>query len=307
MKKQFVYIMAAMLAAAFSLSAYRAESAEEKSYTFGLSLQLSTEMDAQNKSIYTDIVDAFVKSRGVGINMKWYRESNEFLKDIDRGALDFFYTGSSELNFKYLKGEEFTPIAQPVIMNASGSTGCLYAVKASGYKSVSDLKNKKAILGGDILSYTQLRILLKEKPDDFFGPVTISPNGFSSIYSLALSEDSVAFVTDVEVAFLKMNNPGPVKKISQIACAEKIPFPPIMASKRVTAGIKDKLSSFLLNAGKEDSLKKFRPLMKTYKMDFRPVKKEQYDVLIRLYDKAIKNGWDKDYAYWIKTVRQEGK
>ncbi len=300
-------LMIAAAVTTLSLLLPRLAISEEKSYTFGLWLPLSTEMDAQNKSIYTDIVGAFVKTRGVRINMKWYRDNSEFLKDIDRGALDFFYTGSSELNFKHLKGDEFTPIAQPALMNASGSTGCLYTVKASGHKSVPELKNKKAILGGDILTYTQLRILLKERPDTFFGPVTISPNGFSSIYSLALSEDSVAFITNVEVSFLKMNNPGPVKKISQIACAEKIPFPPIMASKRVPADIKSKLSSFLLNAGKEDSLKKFRPLMKTYKMDFRPVKKEQYDILIGLYDKAIKNGWDKDYEYWIKTVRREGK
>jgi ABC-type phosphate/phosphonate transport system substrate-binding protein len=302
-----LFLTSILIAAAMILStpAFCTASQKEKSYTLGMFLKFATEMDAQNKTIYSDITDAFSKSQGIKLSFKWYNDEAEFLKAIRNGDLDFFYTGQKDVFAK--SSNDFDFLMTPFFLNKKDSSLCVYVNKEGNYKNLKDLRGKKILAEPDRFTYYILRDFLGEKPDVFFSAFVNSPSAMSAIYSLAMNTTDSIFVADHSVQFLKVNNPGPTKKIISVKCTENIPFPPMMAKKKLPEDVVSKLKSFLLNVRTEESVKKYRPLIITYKVGFSPIAEGEYDATIAFCKKAIKSGWDKEYDNWIKNTKQEGK
>ncbi|MFA6449910.1 MAG: PhnD/SsuA/transferrin family substrate-binding protein [bacterium] len=298
-------ILLLFLFAVLAFSRHSAAAAEEKTYVFGMRLGYSTEMDAQNKTMYTDLVNAFSSSQGIKLNLKWFGDDNAFLKAIDKGELDLFYSGQKDFFIKHIKNYDYLTI--PYYLSQKANSYCIYANKESRFKDLNSLKGAELITEPDKFMYFLIRDLIDEKPENFFASFKSSPNEMSAVYSLALGSTDSIFTGEQVLRFLKVNNPGPTKKVAPVKCTEKILFPPVMAKKKLPDEFITKLKNYLSNAGKEESLKKYRPLMKAYKVGFSPVAAGDYDSIIALYGKGVKNGWDKDYEVWLKTVKREGK
>jgi ABC-type phosphate/phosphonate transport system substrate-binding protein len=305
MKK--IGVILVLVVAITALLACPMRATEKKVYTFGMRLGFGMEFDAQNKTIFTDVVNAFSKTQGIAIDFMWFNTDNDLQNALKKGDLDFVYLNKYVIFMKLLKNPDYIPFVMPYFIDRKSFNQCIYVNKESKFKNIDDLKHSKLTMATDAYSYYILRDSLKEKPETFFESVTNSPNVMSMVYSLAMNTTDAIFTGDTTLFFMKMNNPGPTKKLLLLKCYNETYFPPIMASNKVPADVKNKLLVFLADINKEESLKKYRPLMQTYKLKFFPVNRENYDSILRLSEKAEKNGWDKDYEYWMKTVHVEGK
>ncbi len=300
MKKSFFFLLIAVsFAASFSLTAR----AEEKTYIFGMRLAFATEMDAQNKTIFTDVIKAFSTTHGFKIDFKWFNSEEEFLASLRKREPDFFYSPTRDYLYTILSDPAYEPFVIPYMLNRKNNASCLYVNKDGKYKNLSDLRGADIIIPPYKYDYFVLRNMLNEKPDDFFRSFTSSTNPMSSVYSLAMNTTDSILAGDNGVEFMKVNNPGPTKKILPLKCGEQYLYPPAMAKKTVPDEIKTKLTKFLINALNEESLKKYKPLVKTYKIGFAETKADEFKPFVALYKKALKNGWDKDFQYWVKTVK----
>ncbi len=55
-----------------------AAKAQGKTYTFGVLVVSSTEMDGQNKNIFADVAKAFSGSKGEKLILKWFSNDDDF-------------------------------------------------------------------------------------------------------------------------------------------------------------------------------------------------------------------------------------
>jgi ABC-type phosphate/phosphonate transport system substrate-binding protein len=301
------WLMTASIIVFATLCGCTANSTEKKAYTMGVRFGIATEMDAQNKSIYSDLVKILSNGLGVKFDYKWFTSDEAFTKAIGKGELDLFYTPDMAIIIKYLNGPAYSPFITPFFLGKKGTSCCIYVSKESKFKKISDLKEAKIIVPNDMITYYLLRDFLNEKPENIFASFASSPNAMSSAYSLAMNVTDAAIFPDSVISFLKINNPGPTKKISPIACLPELGFSPIMIKNNIPEEIKSSVKTFLMNAVKSEDFKKYRPLFKAYKMGFYTANIEDYGNFITLLEKAHKNGWDKDYPNWAKTVKMESK
>ncbi len=300
MKKVLLMII---LTASLAFSFSPAAGAEDKTYIFGMRLAFATEIDAQNKTIFTDVIKAFSNTHGFKVDFKWFNTEEDFLASFRKRELDFFYSPTRDYLYSILSDPAYEPFIIPYMLNRKSNASCLYVNKDGKYKNLSDLRGTHIIIPPYKYDYFVLWSLLNEKPDDFFKSFTSSRNPMSSVYSLAMNTTDSILAGDNGVEFMKVNNPGPTKKILPLKCGEQYLYPPAMAKKTVPDEIKTKLTKFLINALKEESLKKYRPLVKTYKIGFAETNADEYKPFVALYKKALKSGWDKDFQYWVKTVK----
>ncbi len=295
----FVFILSVV-------SAWAPEAAQEnrESYTVGMCLASGAGMDSQNKAIFTDLVKAFSAKEGLKIQFNYYLKPDEFLADVDKGKLDFALTSHTMVNYAVIKQNKMIPFVSAQVFEHKSVRSCIYVKKDKGFKTVADLRNRRMMTYEAMDAFFSLRRLAGEAPDKVFR-LKAGVNAPSMIYAIGLDDTDAIYITDFNVDFFKKTNPGPVKDLVAVGCGEPQKFFPFMKSPKVSETMSMKIREFLMNMSKEESLKKYRPLIKQMKMSFIPTDKSEYQDLLDLIDEGKKNDWQKDYDNWIKYQKLE--
>jgi ABC-type phosphate/phosphonate transport system substrate-binding protein len=302
-----------ILAAAIAITALFVcpmKAAEKKSYIFGMRFGQGTEFDSQNKTIFTDVAIAFSKTHNSNVSYMWFKSDEELIAAAEKGELDFVYTSAYDYAYKLLKGRDYIPLSAPYFSkfsNNSSFSSCIYTNKLSDISEINGLKNKRLSIVLNYYSYIFIRNMTGIKPELYFSSIAGSKSDMSSIYSLALNTTDSILIADISYDFMRINNPGPTKKIKNLRCSDKIPNIPIFSSKKVPPALRNQMISFLENIYKEEQLKIYWPLFNMYGFKYAKVNINEYDQIINIYDEANKKGWDKDYEHWIKYAKEAGE
>lgn len=115
-------------------------------------------------------------------------------------------------------------------------SSCLFVKKSDATTDIKELWDRNAVTYNTTYEYYQLREILSEPPERFFSRLDPSPNGISSLYSLAMKNVNAAFSNDLNIKLMKVDNPGPIKMIRAFTCTKPyIPIPVFKKrSRRVT-------------------------------------------------------------------------
>jgi ABC-type phosphate/phosphonate transport system substrate-binding protein len=285
-----------------------ADSASRPKYTLGTRLGYGKEADGQLKSLCTEIIKAGAAEAGFDVEFKWYLTDEDYLKAAKENSLDLTLVLSYELLAEILGKYNYEPILEGSVFGMEKYPACLYVNKDSKFKSVADLKNSTALTYNTATSYYQMYKLLGVNPSEYFKVLKVSPNAISSLYAVAMGGDTdAAFAYKVNLENLKMTNPGPVKKLREIACSEDFYVIPLAASRRFPKTVAAKFVEVLLRVQTDDAFKRVRPLLIQTKTKFTPAKKADYDNLLKLVKQAEKNGWDKDFKTWLAVAQAKPK
>ncbi|MFA6449752.1 MAG: PhnD/SsuA/transferrin family substrate-binding protein [bacterium] len=305
MRKTLTMLIAA--ATIIALFAFQLSAAEKNSYKFGMWFGVGTEFDAQNKQIISDLVAAFSKKSKYNIEFVWFSDYNKFVDSVKKRELDFIYAFKYEVIYDLMMSGQYDPFLMPYLLGSKDFSMCLYVNAGSGIKSPADLKSKRILVAEGMPEYYVLRKILNDKPENVFGTIEKSVSGMSSMYSLAMNDTDAVYASEITEKFMKMNNPGPFKKISRLLCSEKYPFMPIMVSKSVPNELLIEFRNIFTTADKEEALKKYRPIFTTYKFKFMPVNRDLYKPVTDVFQEAKKKGWDRDHEIWKEAVKKRNK
>jgi ABC-type phosphate/phosphonate transport system substrate-binding protein len=279
---------------------------ENNSYTFGFKLKYASEMDAQNRSIFGDMVKAIAENYKMTINQIWYEDDEEFVRAVKKGELDFAFTNRFSILTQAIETRKYRPFIAPNMLGRKSIKFCLYANPIANVGSIESAKGKRALIVDDSIGFYSMRMMLGENPGSYFSSLKIGPSSISIIYALAMSDADVGFVDDITIEFMKKNNPGPVKKLMKIACSDDYFLQPLLVLKDVPKESVSKIEMFLLgDFAKNELLKKYRPLLKMYKFGFIKVSEDDYSNVLYLYRKAQKSLWEKEYDYWLRYAEQK--
>ncbi len=289
---------------AFATAAADAAQEKEEALRFGMRLNTSAGIDAQNKTILSDIAKMFGDKKGIRIEMKYYLNSDEFMADINNNRIDIAVTTESMILYNIIKSNKMKPFLSAELFGKQSIRGCVFVKKEKGFKSLDDLKNMRMLTYKTMDAYFALRKLVGSAPENLFRLRT-GTNASSMIYAIGLDDTDSIYITETNVEFFKKSNPGPVKGLTAIACGDAIRIFPVLISPRVPDATVHDIQDFIVNMADDEELKKYTPLMKQMKMSFIPAAKEDYKPLIDLVDEGKKKGWEKDFDMWLRYQTQK--
>jgi ABC-type phosphate/phosphonate transport system substrate-binding protein len=304
MLKRCLFIIAVVLVFFCSFSNSRA--AEKKKYVLGIRVGMSTETDAQYKTMITDMSKIYSQNHDTVIETRWYVGDAEFMNAVKKNEPDVVFLYNYDPIYALKKIYGFSVFMTLSAFGRETPKACIYVAKNSPVKNIADLHGKTAATYNYACEYYLLRDLLGEKPEKFFGELKPVANGVSTIYELAMGSVDASFTYDVTVEMMQKNNPGPVKKIRQLACTKEFGFFPLLVSKKAPPDTIAVFNDFLGNSYKNAEFKKYQPLFKLYGMRFVPSSDADFKYIYELFNKAGDGKWKKDYDKWL-TYAQENR
>jgi ABC-type phosphate/phosphonate transport system substrate-binding protein len=278
---------------------------KKKVFVFGVNYRQSNQMDAQINSMIKDVLKAIKDKYGIDVEMKWFLSDEELNEQLANGKLDFYY--KSLIDLGDINNPNYSMLVRPQTFEINEGSNCIYVKGDSLAYKIDDLRGKSISTGALYWDYIMLREITKQTPEEFFRETIKSHDITSSVYALAMNQADSIYTNNRIIEFLKVTNPGPVKGIRVIGCAQSVPLVPIFYSNNISTDIIKTLRSFFFNIYNEPSMKKYRPLIKMFKLKFVPAVASDYSKSWKRFDIANKAGWYKNYEYWIKTVKVEGK
>jgi hypothetical protein len=300
-----------LLILAFALSCLRGAPAasQTKVYKLGVKMGLGNEWDAQNKSIIRDFAKVIDERKNVKIEIVWFLELDDLIAAVKKNELDFVYTPNLGNSLNLMANYGFEPFMVFELLGKKNWANCLFTNKNSPAGSIGDLRGMKGLLDYDFFTYATLRKLIGDRPETFFNPLKGSPNQFSSVYSVSMELEDAAYISELGIEFQRINNPGPIKKLKSLTCSEEHFIPSFLRSKKVPESIITDMQIIAdLNRDefrKDEMLKRYYTLFKTYKVKFARVTKKDYAPLLAIYKDAVKKGWLKDYEQWEKYAKDQ--
>ncbi len=281
----------------------RPVSAAQKTYTLGLLFDSNT-TGGQTKVIFEKCVKLISERFDFDIKIVKIKDDADWIEQTKNMSLDF--TGSHKNPDPIVAAVSrygYKPFVSYSGYGIAVKRMCVFADRNSGYKSVGDLRDKKLLINPNKHDYYFLRSIVQEKPELFFAPLKADANFDSFFYSLSLGDTDGILNNENTYEFLKMSNPGPVKNVVNIGCSKGYPPLFITHSPKVPDEVVKAISDLFKNAEKDEAFKEFRPLMKTTKLKFYTVERNDYKNLLDLYDEAEKKGWDKDFSKWLSMQK----
>lgn len=304
--------LALLLACAAPVPALSKNTKTPPPFRFGVLFIESNIQDAQYKTLIKDVVEVINRLYGTNIRIEWYTDEKRFAADvIKKKKFDLVYFKQSPLLNEVLSsGDHYIPLVALTTYRMKKQPLCIYVQKSSEARTVKDLKGKKANLYNSEFEYFILREMLGAPPETFFTNINTAPNGVSLVYSLAMQDAEAIFIYSANINLLEATNPGPLKKIRKLDCIPpemEIPNVPILYSKNAPKETVEIMRKFYAEGLKLKEMERFRPLTRQFGIKFVPVKRSEYEPLLKIYEKARKNGWDKNFESWIKTVPEAKK
>ncbi len=268
-----------------------------KQYVLGICFSAGAGMDSQFKTLFSDLVKALNENENTNVRLVLYSDEKVFLNDIKSGKLDFAMTSVFDSVYSILIGGRMKPMVNCSLFGRNKLKYCIYVKKDGKIKTAADLKGAKVATYDELAAYLLLKKMMHVSPKNEYNLRTI-PNASSAIYALSLDDIDAAFIVDENIDYFKMTNPGPVKNITPLLCSEDIPTAPLFQSPKVPDDMVGRITKFFMNSDREESMKRYRPLMKMIKFKVVPVSEKDFDSLKKLYGEKKKDGAESDFIKW---------
>ncbi len=294
-------IMIAVLAVSFCGES-RADAA--KKYVLGIRAGISNDTDAQYKAMFGGIAKIYSVSHSIEIEPRWYGSDGEFVAAIKKREPDaiflYSYDQLAEIKQKYGYSVFLTLIS----FGRPKPKACIYVRKDNPAKTIADLRGVSMATYNFKCEYFLLRDLIGNRPEEFFGSLKPLANGVSTIYSLAMGESDTSFTYDITYEMMKKSNPGPVKKIRELACTKPFGSFPMLISPDAPPETTRVFEDFLFNVHKDAAYKQYWPLFNLYKLRFVPSTDADFQPIFDLFKKANAKNWAKDFVKWIRYTQE---
>jgi ABC-type phosphate/phosphonate transport system substrate-binding protein len=299
MKKTQLAFFAVLILLATAVTAH----AEKGCYTFGVFWNAGSKLNTSYSIMAKDLTKAFSLSEKIQMSNIYYRNLESFHDDIGTRKLDFVYANTED-DFLLATIYGYKPFATLSIFGKEKASTCLYVKKDSPITSLDGLAGKKLVTYPHLTAYTLLRKLLQAPPEKTFAEMKTTTDAYASVDALVSGTADAIFLVETNTNFFEQVNPGPVKNIRKLACAEPQYFMPLMASPEVADPIMKRMEKFYVSLNTNEVLDKYKPLMKQVGLKVIPVTEADYQSFFELYEFAMAQSWDKDYETWIASSHE---
>ena len=294
MKKFHTLIAAAVLVLCVALTAR----AEKQSYTFGVFWDQNAKQTASYNTLAKDVAKAISLDGEIRLSNIYYNNLDQFHEDLTTRKVDFIYANTEE-DFLLATMYGYRPFASISIFGKDRASHCLYVGKDSEIQDVKGLAGKSLITYPYQNAYSLLRKLVQAPPETYFGAIETGTDAFKSVDDLANGKVDAIFLVETNIDFFENVNPGPLKKIRRLACAEAMPFMPLMAAPAVSDEALSSMEHFYDDIYTNEILSKYVPFFKQVKFKVYRINEEAYQPLFDLYEFTLTNGWDVDFDNWM--------
>lgn len=276
----------------------------QQAYRIGILVNDSTQ-DQQLKVMLSDMLDYLSKSNSDSITPVWFSSEDKFIEAAKKNELDFAYTKEYDSFIVLIKDLGYTPLVTATFFGKKKMRCCMYASKDSGIKSADDIKGKRMMTYRTKDGYYPLRKLLGDtKPEDFFSQLIPSDAGAASLSAILDGKVDLAWVYEGNLYAMKLGNPSLVKNITELMCSDAEYNSALSYRKGVPMEFVEKVREIMENAHSSDVLQKYKPLIAKTKLRFTSVTTDDFKSIFDMYENAVKNGWDKDHAKWLESVKK---
>lgn len=293
--KRIICMVAVFVTAVFLSSPARAD---DGTFSFGMYMS-ATAQDQSLKQVFNDLVDYLAQEQEVEVRFMWYIDEKEFLKAAGNRELDFIYTKNYSLLPELIGRDKYVPFASASLFGKKKMKSCLFTRNDVEISGIEDMRGMSLITYDEADGYYPLIEMTGEKPEDFFGGISLSQTGQISLKRLLAGEADLVLAYNMNILALKMANPSILKEIKELYCAHEFYNAPIMHSGNVSEDIMEGLLDILKTGAKHEALKMYRPMMMATDIRFFPVKKDAYDSVLEVFARAEEQEWDKDFKRWI--------
>lgn len=200
---------------------------------------------------------------------------------------------------RYLKmKEQNIPMEIVALAEADGNVmmnNCIYVLNESGFKTINDLRGKRAN-GGPNIDWVGMRLILYEKgidepPDKFFGELIPMSTFFAALNGLLLNRIDTFALAEPVFNVLKGGNPN-YAKIKPLACSKSSPNTLIpIYRKNLDEKIVDTFRSILLNCDKDPDMAVVRPFIQAAKIRFVLPEAATVAEIDKRYKLVVGKGW----------------
>lgn len=272
--------------------------AAQPSYRVAFYIGQGQSTNAQFSSVIRTALDAVAKELNIAFTYTLHKTVEEFRKDMDQGKMEVGFSLNYMPYLAHRGKGQYSPLVTFSFYGLDQDVACLFTNKPQ-------ITTPQALKGGTFATYAgeEMFYLLQEhigaNPLGFFQTVKISPNGYSSVFAVAMGEVDGAFISQLSVDHLKLTYPAMYKKIRKVSCAPSQPMAPLFTAKRLPENIKTRLLGLLKNVRQEPAAKTLLPLIRQTNTRFLPVTDADYKPLADLLNRGRSKGWQATYQKWI--------
>jgi ABC-type phosphate/phosphonate transport system substrate-binding protein len=296
----------ALCAASVLMAACFASAAAAGQNAYSIGIRMDSSVSAGQAKVISEKTAKVVSERmGISITTVYYNDDASFSKAARDGKDSFIFSWNLNLLIQAVTRYGYIPFISYSAFGTDSERECFYVRKDYPAKTLADIKDKPAIVSDTIYDYYRMRNLLGEKPEDFFSILKATGNFTSIFYPLMLGDTDAVFASETLYNFYKMNNPGAVSNARAVSCTDGFARFFLSYHKSVPDNVVGAVRGLMLNAGKDEAFKEYRPLLKTSKMKFFAVSLKDFKPLLDLMDEGAKKGWDKDYSRWLALQKQD--
>lgn len=245
---------------------------------------------------------SFAKRTGLSVKYLLFKDLQAYYGALQSGQVDITFSVAESVFLRASETGRYTPVAAYEVFGQPRHQYCLHVPADSPVKNVKELKGKTVITYEDEWSYLQLTDLVGERPEQFFGRMDITPGGTSSAYGLSLKQTDAALISTAATLLMKVMNPGPLKKIRQLACGPAFPLPPLMVKKTLSQTLVKESREELLSVRGNPAYASVQPLLARLNLRFKPVNPKDYVAMLNRFAQARKSGALAHYSQWIKIA-----
>lgn len=176
------------------------------------------------------------------VQRKSYAEINQLLAD-DKLDMAFICTGG------YLSvSDKVEIVAAPVFRGSSTYNSYIIVNKKSGLKTFQDLKGKSFAFTDplSLSGYRYPRWLVAQegsRPREYFGKIVYTYNHDNSIKRVQNGLVDGAAIDSLVYEYFYLTNPSAISNLSIIHRSPDMPAPPVVVSKSLDAGLKEKIKN----------------------------------------------------------------
>lgn len=293
-KTSFISIMFSLVVL---LTAFCA-SAAAREFTFGFRIDYGLAGGTQIKTLLEDTVNVLAEREHINFKTNWYDTDTDFLEAAP--GLDFAYTLTENLVGELIDTHGFVPFVTNSAFGKKDYRFCLVVEESRKIEKFEDLKGLKVTTYVNLLNYVLLRQLVSEDPLTFFSDLVSTTSGQVSIDRMLAGESEAAFAAGFTLNAMKITNPGALKTLRTFACTRDPLFsPPLLHSPDAPKDIIRKVLDFMIHMHNDEAMKRFRPMMRMYKLRYFTLTRDDYQPLVDLFNTAEEEGWTKDYSKWV--------
>ncbi len=282
-----------------------ATAAAKDTYQVGLLSMKSGNFNAQVKTLWREVMPLLARAVDSRLEMDFYKDVDALRQAMEEHPPHFLYVDSTD-HFPVLKAKGYQVLTGVTLFDEPATRNCLYVQKTAPRKKVGDLKNARVFTYRGEADFYRLWDLVGQSPFDFFGDLKPTNTAQDALYALALGEVDAAYLGWVNIRYMQAANPGPLKKVRQLACnGEPVPNAPTFVHASVPPAVAEKMRAVLLRMHEDAAFERLHPLFQKMGFRFHAADAAEMELLASYLVKARARERETSYRRWAKSTGQQ--